>query len=103
MARTTFDAPDLPPADALFDELYQRLRKLARSHLRRNEPITLLDTTGLVHESYVRLSQAAPATFADRQHFLRYASRSMRFVVVDFIRRRRAQITPAGVVTTFAQ
>ena len=83
--------PDSQAADALFDELYQRLRRLASSHLRRNEPITLLDTTGLVHESYLRLAQAAPVAFADRQHFMRSASRTMRFVVVDFIRRRRAQ------------
>ncbi len=83
--------PDLQPAEALFNELYHRLRGLARSHLRRNEPITLLDTTGLVHESYMRLAQAAPVPFADRQHFMRSASRVMRFVVVDFIRRRRAQ------------
>ena len=81
---------DLQPAEALFNELYQRLRGLARSHLRRNEPITLLDTTDLVHESYLRLAQAA-VPFADRQHFLRSASRVMRFVVVDFIRRRHAQ------------
>jgi RNA polymerase sigma factor (TIGR02999 family) len=83
--------PDSQPAEDLFNELYQRLRLLARSHLRRNEPITLLDTTGLVHESYMRLAQAAELSFADRQHFLRSASRTMRFVVVDFIRRRRAQ------------
>ena len=82
---------DLQRAAPLFDELYQRLRMLARSHLRRNEPITLLDTTGLVHESYLRLAQEVPASFADRQHFMRTASRTMRFVVVDFIRRRRAQ------------
>ena len=83
--------PDPQPAEALFNELYQRLRGLARAHLRRNEPITLLDTTGLVHESYVRLAQAAPMSFVDRQHFLRSASRVMRFVVVDFIRKRHAQ------------
>ena len=82
---------DLQRAAPLFDELYQRLRRLARSHLRRNEPITLLDTTGLVHESYVRRAQSSPVVFADRQHFLRLASRTMRFVVVDFIRRRHAQ------------
>lgn len=83
--------PDLQAAEALFDELYQRLRRLARSHLRRNEPITLLDTTGLVHESYLRLARGMPGPFADREHFLRSASRVMRFVVVDFIRRRHAQ------------
>ena len=83
--------PAAPHADRLFDELYQRLRRLARAQLRRNEPITLLDTTGLEHESYLRLAQAAPGTFADRSQFLGYASRVMRFVVIDFIRRHRAE------------
>jgi len=86
------DVTDTPPAaQRLFDELYDRLRRIARSQLRRNEHITLLDTTGLVHESWLRLAQAEPAVFNDQAHFLAYASRVMRFVVVDFIRRHRAQ------------
>lgn len=82
---------ELPGPEHLFDELYDRLRRLARSQLRRNEPITLLDTTGLVHESYLRLAAAAPGSFADQGQFLGYAARVMRFVVVDFIRRHRAE------------
>ena len=83
--------PDLPRAEHLFQELYDRLRRLARSQLRRNEPITLLDTTGLVHESYLRLAHAEPGGFADHGQFLAYASRVMRFVVIDFIRRHRTE------------
>lgn len=83
-------AAPLPGAGPLFDELYDRLRRLARAQLRRHEPITLLDTTSLVHESYLRLAQAGPGSFADRGQFLAYASRVMRFVVIDFIRRHRA-------------
>ena len=93
--------PTLPVdsnAEQLFDQLYDRLRRLAHSQLRRNEPITLLDTTGLVHESYLRLSQSAPEGFADRAQFLGYASRVMRFVVIDFIRRRHAQARGGHVV-----
>jgi RNA polymerase sigma factor (TIGR02999 family) len=82
---------DLPGASLLFDELYNRLRQLAHAQLRRSEPITLLDTTGLVHESYLRLAHAEPGSFADRGQFLGYASRVMRFVVIDFIRRHRAE------------
>ena len=85
-------------AEQLFDEMYDRLRRLAHSQLRRNEPITLLDTTGLVHESFLRLAQSVPAGFADRAQFLGYASRVMRFVVIDFIRRRRAQSRGGHVV-----
>jgi ECF sigma factor len=49
--------------DALFLELYQELRRIARARLRRGETITLLDTTGLVHESYL----AVPADGACRR------------------------------------
>jgi RNA polymerase sigma factor (TIGR02999 family) len=83
--------PAAAATEKLFDELYTRLRRLARSQLRRSEPITLLDTTGLVHESYLRLAHADPAAFVDRAQFLGYASRVMRFVVIDFIRRHRAE------------
>jgi RNA polymerase sigma factor (TIGR02999 family) len=83
--------PQAPAAESLFHELYDQLRRLARARLRRNEPITLLDTTGLVHESYLRLAQGLPGAFNDRDHFLATASRTMRFVVVDFIRAHRAQ------------
>ena len=85
-------------ADQLFDQLYDALRRLAHSRLRRNEPITLLDTTSLVHESYLRLASSAPECFADRAQFLGYASRVMRFVVIDFIRRRHAQTRGGHVV-----
>ena len=90
--------PGAPGAELLFDELYQRLRRLARSQLRRNEPITLLDTTGLVHEAYLRLAGAKAHPFADRPQFLAYASRVMRCVVVDFIRRHRTQSRGGGLL-----
>lgn len=77
--------------DALFERLYQDLRKLARSRLRHNETITLLDTTALVHESYLRYLNARELAFADRGKFFAYAASVMRSIVVDEVRKRHAE------------
>jgi RNA polymerase sigma factor (TIGR02999 family) len=80
---------------AAFQELFQLaygdLRDLARARLRANPRNTLLDTTALVHESYLRFVSAGRLKVEDRRHFLQYAGRVMRSVIVDFIRERMAQ------------
>jgi RNA polymerase sigma factor (TIGR02999 family) len=76
---------------ALFLELYQELRRIARAKLRQNESITLLDTTALVHESYLRFQKMGHIDIQDRNQFLGYAARVMRFVVIDFVRQRRCE------------
>jgi RNA polymerase sigma factor (TIGR02999 family) len=78
------------PINAVFAEAYQELRKLARLRLRAGGRNTVLDTTSLVHESYLRLAAASRLRLEDRIQFLRYASYVMRSVVVDSIRRRQA-------------
>lgn len=75
----------------VFDATYQELREMARARLRRGSPNTLLDTTSLVHEAYLRFANANRLHIDDRQHFLRYASHAMRSVIVDFVRERFAQ------------
>jgi len=77
--------------EALFAALYQDLRQLARSRLRRNETITLLDTTTLVHESYLRYLNARELSFVDRGKFFAYAASVMRSIVVDEVRKRHAE------------
>jgi RNA polymerase sigma factor (TIGR02999 family) len=77
--------------DRLFSELYGELRQLAHTKLRRNDVPTLLDTTSLVHESYLRFLKAHNVGIADQAHFMAYAARVMRSVVVDFARERSAQ------------
>ena len=76
--------------DALFAAAYQELRKLARFRLRGGGRNAVLDTTSLVHESYLRLGEGWPAAVEDRTHFLRYASCAMRSVIVDLVRQRQA-------------
>jgi RNA polymerase sigma factor (TIGR02999 family) len=75
----------------LFSELYPELRRLAHARLKRHPTSTLLDTTSLVHESYLRFLKARQVQVSDRAHFLAYAARVMRSVVVDFARQGSAR------------
>jgi len=84
------NAGDPGARDALFSALYEDLRKLARSRLRRSETITLLNTTSLVHESYLRYLNARELEFVDRGKFFAYAASVMRSIVIDEVRKRRA-------------
>jgi RNA polymerase sigma factor (TIGR02999 family) len=80
-------------------ELYADLRRLAHARLRRRgDSPTLLDTTALVHESYLRFLHASQIQITDRAHFLAYASRVMRSVVVDCVRERSSQRRGGGDV-----
>ena len=81
---------DKEAAGAAYALLYDELRRLARAKLRAHRSMTLLDTTSLVHESYLRLVGADALPIEDRHHFFAYASRVMRSVIVDFARARGA-------------
>jgi RNA polymerase sigma factor (TIGR02999 family) len=81
---------DRQSADRAFALLYADLQRLAHSRMRRSGSMTMLDTTALVHESWLRFQGASEAVFADKQHFMGYAARVMHAVVVDFVRARRA-------------
>lgn len=83
-------------ADQVVALLYADLQRLARSRLRRSADVTALDTTSLVHESYLRLVRGEGPDFADRRHFLAYASQVMRSIVVDMLRSKRAQRNGGG-------
>lgn len=75
-------------SDVLFERLYDELRGLARARLSAHRPGATLDTTGLVHEAYLRLVDGARIAPADRAHFLALAARAMRYVLLDRARAR---------------
>ena len=77
--------------DRLFSAAYPELRKLARSRLRDGGRNTLLDTTALVHESYVRFLSSGQLHASDRRAFFAYASRVMRSVIIDSVREKQAE------------
>lgn len=84
------DAGDKEAMDALFDASYRDLRMLARARLRHGSRDQTLDTTALVHESYLRFVEAGRLDVQDRARFLAYAGRAMRSIIIDFVRQRRA-------------
>lgn len=77
--------------DKLYELLYAELRQIAHAKLRGGHGPTLLDTTSLVHESYLRLVKLEQLRLEDRSHFLAYAARVMRSVVIDLVRESRAE------------
>jgi RNA polymerase sigma factor (TIGR02999 family) len=75
--------------DVLLPQVYSELRKLAASKLQSEVPGQTLNATALVHEAWLRLSDAS-IDFKDRTHFLRTAATAMRRILVD---RARAKLT----------
>lgn len=90
------DGGDEAAMRQIFDAAYDDLRSLARQRLSRSAPSTLLDTTSLVHESYLRFANAGQLDIADRSHFFRYAAHVMRSVVVDLVRQKASERHGAG-------
>lgn len=82
---------DRQAADQVMSLLYADLRRISRARLSRSGELSL-NPTDLVHESWLRLVDAhGPGQdFPDRKHFLAYAARVMRSVVVDHVRARQA-------------
>lgn len=83
-------AGDPVAGSALFDALYTQLHRVARRALQRQGGAYGLGTTTLLHEAYLDMSQTG-AVFPDRAHFLAYASRVMRGLILMHARERRAQ------------
>ena len=82
----------------LYALLYADLHRLAHSRVRRSGEMTLLDTTSLVHESYLRFENSGALKMGDRSQFMGYAAHVMRSVVVDLVRRRQSERRGGGAV-----
>jgi len=68
--------------DAVMPVVYDELRRLARSYMRRERPGHTLQTTVLVHEAYLRLL-GQNANWVNRAHFFGIAAKMMRRILVD--------------------
>jgi RNA polymerase sigma-70 factor (ECF subfamily) len=82
--------------DAVIPLVYDELKKLARSHLRREVKAAPLQTTALVHEAFLKLAGGHHPSYENRAHFYGIASRLMRQVLVDTARQRGAEKRGAG-------
>jgi RNA polymerase sigma factor (TIGR02999 family) len=84
-------AGDAAARDALFAAAYEELRRLARARLRDGGRNTVLDTTSLVAECYLRFVAVGSLRAEERRAFFAYASQVMRSVIVNSVRERQAQ------------
>ena len=82
--------------------VHAELRRLARQHMRRERADHTLQATALVNEFYLRLANTNQIAWRDRGHFLAWASRLMRRILVDFARARLANKRGAGVTLVSA-
>jgi RNA polymerase sigma factor (TIGR02999 family) len=81
---------DPAPQSSVFATLYAELRQIAQRELRRNGGGSALSPTTVLHEAYLKLQQRPGAAPSERGAFLAYASRVMRNLVIDLVRRRQA-------------
>jgi RNA polymerase sigma factor (TIGR02999 family) len=88
---------DAEALEALVPLVYSELRRLARLQMRDQSPGHTLQPTALVHEAYARLVDLK-LDWQDRSHFLSMAARTMRRVLVDHARSKRAAKRGAGAV-----
>ena len=70
--------------------VYGELHRMAHRVLRDERHVTLLQTTGLVHEAYLRIASGMPPDWEGRSHLMAIFARTMRKVLVDYARRRNA-------------
>jgi RNA polymerase sigma-70 factor (ECF subfamily) len=73
--------------DKLFPLVYNDLRRRARAYLRGQPGGHTLNTTALVHETYLKLVAVERITWEDRAHFLALAASAMRHVLISYARR----------------
>ncbi|HVG38472.1 MAG TPA: sigma-70 family RNA polymerase sigma factor [Pyrinomonadaceae bacterium] len=81
---------DKAALDELMPLVYDELRKLAASYLRRQAGGHTLQATALVHEAYVRLADRQGASMQHRAQFFGLAAKMMRDILVDHARKRAA-------------
>jgi len=79
---------DKAALDELIPLVYDELRKLAASYLRRRSESNTLQPTALVHEAYVRLADQSSISMEHRAQFFGLAAKIMRDILVDHARKR---------------
>ena len=79
-----------PEVEQLLPVVYEELRRLASSYLRRERDAQSMQPTALVHEVYLRLLKDKPMLFQNRAHFCAIAATAMRRILVERARARHA-------------
>lgn len=90
---------DIRPVDDVVSRLYDELKRVAHGILRGEQQHRTLDTTALVHETYLRLARDPEVAAKGRAYFFGAAARAMRQILVDAARRRQRLSRGGGTST----
>lgn len=82
--------------ESLTPLVYDELRRMAARRMASERPDHTLQATALVHEAFVKLTEADVAP-VDRTHFLALAARLMRRILVDHARAKRSDKRGGGI------
>lgn len=74
----------------IYPHIYDELRRLAGSYLRRERPDHTLQPTALVHEAYMKLIDQTRVKWQNRAHFFGIAAQVMRRILMDHARKHLA-------------
>jgi len=83
--------------ETLMPLVYNELKRLAGSYLRRERPDHTLQSAGLVNEAYLRLVDQTQINWQNKAHFFGIAAQMMRRILVDHARRHKAFKRGAGM------
>ena len=82
--------------EQLMPIVYSELHKLARRHMRGQNPDHTLQATALIHEAWLRMAGDSEKYWSSRVHFYGVAAKAMRHVLVDYARAKKAAKRGAG-------
>lgn len=82
---------DESASEQLLSLAYDELHRMAHRQLQYRRPGQTLNTTGLVHEAYLKLFDKSESNFNDRVHFFALSARAMRQILVDYARKVHAE------------
>ena len=88
-----------PSDDRHFQQVYDELRALASRRVRQGLAGSSLQATALVHEVWLKLSDAGEVAPRDASHYYATAAQAMRWILVDRARRRRNRRTEQGAAS----
>jgi RNA polymerase sigma-70 factor, ECF subfamily len=77
--------------EQLFPLVYEELRRMARSYMRRQPSGHTFQTTELIHEAYIKLAKNDEKNWQNRAHFFGVAAQAMRHILVDYARSKHSK------------
>lgn len=82
---------DEQAVDQLMPLVYEELRRMARSYMRRQPSGHTFQTTDLIHEAYLKIAGGEERNWQSRNHFFGVAAKAMRHILVDYARSKKNQ------------